>query len=133
VKALSLALGKEVAAGHVQARQRSVFGGVAGVGERQLEGVGHVLHRQPVFVRAHGGVRRAVDGGADECEPLADQFEVRGMGGVGVAAHAHRIPDDRAFGNQIELEGNRVDQKGGRRIVGAADHWRCCGISHGIL
>jgi hypothetical protein len=30
-----------------------------------------------VFVRTHGGVRRAVDGRADEFEALAKQLEVR--------------------------------------------------------
>ncbi len=75
-----------------------------------------------------GFVRLAVDSRADELQLLAHQFEMRRPRGVGVAAHPHRVPDGRALGNEIEFERDGIDEEGGRRIVGAADHGGRSGV-----
>ncbi|CAK0540513.1 Uncharacterised protein [Burkholderia pseudomallei] len=120
-KALRLALREEVAARYVQARQRRVRLGRACVLDRQLERIGHVLDAQAVFVHAHRVVRLAVDARADQHERFAHQLEVRCGRGVRVAAHAHRVRDDRARRLEIELERDGIDQERRRRVVAAAD------------
>ena len=132
-KALGLALREEVAARHVEARQRGVRGRIADAGERQLEAVRHVVEQQAVLMRMRVGERLTVDFSTDELQLFAHQFQMRGTRRVGVAAHSHRIPDDRAFGDQIELQRDGIDQEGGRRVIGAADHIGRCGIGHGVL
>jgi hypothetical protein len=89
-----------------------------------------------VLVHAHGGVRLAVERGTHEFERFAHQLEMRRAAGrvrgVGIAAHAQRAFDGGAFGDQIEFERDGVDQKGGARVVGAADDGGRGGIGHGV-
>ncbi|WP_236725830.1 hypothetical protein [Burkholderia pseudomallei] len=74
-----------------------------------------------MFVHAHRVVRLAVDARADQHERFAHQLEVRCGRGVRVAAHAHRVRDDRARRLEIELERDGIDQERRRRVVAAAD------------
>ncbi|VWD51188.1 hypothetical protein BCO18442_06141 [Burkholderia contaminans] len=125
------ALREEVAARHIKARQRRILVGCACAFERQLEGIGNVLDGQPVFVRTHGAMRRAVQVRAEEFERFAHQLQVRRGRGVRIAAHAHRVPDDRAGRREIEFERDGIDEEGRRRVVGAADHGGRGVVGHG--
>ncbi|MDR8895039.1 hypothetical protein FEP69_04405 [Burkholderia multivorans] len=130
-EAFGLALREEVAARYVQARQRRVLVGRARAFERQVERVGHVLDGQSVLVRAHGAVRCAVQLGAEEFERLAHQLQMRCGRGIGIATHAHRIPDDRTGRLEIEFERDGIDEEGRRRVVGAANHGGRGVVGHG--
>ncbi|MCY1230036.1 hypothetical protein D9M72_424310 [compost metagenome] len=130
-EALGLALGEEVAVGHVQARQRGIGHGLARGGdlERALRGQPGDGQRAGVL----GGVGHGlpVQADADQFEFVAAQHQRRVVGGAGLARETQRAGDDGALGIEIEHQVGMVDGEGGRGIVLAIDGNGRVGAQHG--
>jgi hypothetical protein len=127
---LGLALGEKGVTGHVQARQPGVAARRAGGDDLQRERLGQL-------VQAYAAVGLGIDVGFAveqqrlQRDVLAVEQQRRGRRRARHAPHLHAAFHARAFGIEVEFQGDLVDRVGGRFVLQAGDHGGLVG-AHGI-